>query len=296
MALGAGLVFSLGALMAREATHADVWQYLIWRSIGIIVVIEAVSRLRRRPTALGRAYGGGRLMWLACLCLLVASLAFVYALKNTTAANAAFLSSVTPLFAIVLGRVFLGERLTRITIAATVVALIGLAVTVLGDLGSGGMVGNIAAVMSALGFAGYTVCVRSDLQRDWSPVLPGYAFALVLLCGIVTLINGRPLLPGPVSTAYALAHGAVIIVVGTLLFNAASRAVPAVAMTILAQTENVFVPIWIFLFIGERPQRTALVGGAIIFTAIVAKATLDARPEADPAHDFPVEAGPGSIA
>lgn len=296
MALGAGLVFSLGALLAREATHADVWQYLIWRSIGIIVVVELLSLARRQTSAVWRAYSGGAMMWLACLCLLIASLAFVYALKNTKAANAAFLSSVTPLFAIVLGRVFLGERMTRITVGATSVALAGLAVTVIGDLGGGGMVGNVAAVFSALGFAGYTVCVRSDLERDWSPVLPGYAIALAILCTVVTLINARPIVPGFPSTGYAFIHGAVLIVIGTLLFNSSSRTVPAVAMTVFAQSENVFVPVWIFLFIGERPKTTALIGGAIIFTAIVGKAVLDARPSDGPIAGFPIEPGPGSIA
>ena len=35
IAVGAGLVWSLGALMARIADRTDAWQYLIWRSVAI---------------------------------------------------------------------------------------------------------------------------------------------------------------------------------------------------------------------------------------------------------------------
>ena len=51
-------------------------------------------------------------MLLACAWLLLASIAFVYAVKTTTPANAAFLSSITPLVAVLLARVTLREPLT----------------------------------------------------------------------------------------------------------------------------------------------------------------------------------------
>jgi RarD protein len=137
MAFAAGLVWSLGALMARLAGDTDAWQYLIWRSIGILIVMELLTRARRRPPLLPIAYTSGRLMLLACGALLLASVAFVYAVKNTTAANAAFLASVTPLIAVVLARLFIGERLTRVTIAGITLALVGLLVMVTADLGAG---------------------------------------------------------------------------------------------------------------------------------------------------------------
>jgi drug/metabolite transporter (DMT)-like permease len=136
------------------------------------------------------------------------------------------------------------------------------------------------------------VCVRSDPERDWWPALPGYAALMIVVCVIVTLSNGNTLLPPARDTSYALLHGAVFIVVGTLLFNAASRTVPAVAMTIFAQTETVFVPMWVFLVLDEQPKAATLLGGAIILTAIIGKGVLDARP----ANEHVVEPGPGSIA
>lgn len=280
MALGAGVVWSFGAVTARMAKHADPFQYLIWRSIGVVVVMEAITAFRRQPMLLRKAYTSGRWMMTANFGLLLASLAFVYAVKTTTAANASFLGSITPLVAVVLARVVLAERLSRITVGALVVALVGLIVTVFGDLHAGNMIGNIAALLASVGFAIYTISLRSDPEADWSPVLPGYAAMMIVLCSTITLAHGKTLFPPAKEIALALVHGAVFIVVGTILFNLGSKRVPAVPMTVFAQTEMVFVPLWAFLVLSEAPKPATVVGGAIIFAAVVGKAILDTAPGA----------------
>ncbi len=280
MALGSGVVWSFGAVAARKATHADAFQYLIWRSIGVLVVMEMLTAVRRQPMLLRKAYTSGRWMMTANFGLLLASLAFVYAVKTTTAANASFLGSITPLVAVVLARFVLGERLSRVTMWAILVALFGLVVTVFGDLHAGNMIGNIAALMASVGFAIYTIALRSNPETDWSPVLPGYAALMIVLCSVVTLAHGKTLFPPAKDMGLALLHGAVFIVVGTTLFNRGSKRVPAVPMTVFAQTEMVFVPLWAFLVLGEAPKAATVVGGAIIFAAVVGKAVLDTAPGA----------------
>ena len=280
MALSAGLVWSFGAVMARMASRADAFQYLIWRSVGVLVVVEVLRAVRRQPSGVRTAFTSGKWMLTADLGLLLASLAFVYAVKTTTAANASFLGSVTPLAAVVLARVVLKERLSPVTIGALLVAFVGLVVTVLGDLHAGNMTGNVAALLASVGFAIYTISVRSNSSTDWSPVLPGYAAMMIVLCSVITLAHGKTLLPPAKEMALALTHGAVFIVAGTMLFNLGSKRVPAVPMTVFAQTEMVFVPLWVFLMLGEAPKPATILGGLIIFLAVVGKAILDTAPGA----------------
>jgi drug/metabolite transporter (DMT)-like permease len=277
LALGAGAVWSLGGITAKVADGADPFQYLVWRSVAVIVVVEALSFLQRKPAPTLAAYRSGRTMIIANVMLFIASFGFVYAVKTTSPANAAFLGSTVPIFGALLAWVILRERLNWVTIVAIVVAFIGLLVTVVGDLGSGTMVGNLAALSSAVGFAGYTVCVRSDRDRDWSPVLPGYAVMMIVVCGTVTLAKGNPLVPPTGDLLLALLHGGVIIVLGTYMFNHASKQVPAAVMTLFAQTEMVLVPVWSITLLGERPKTMVLLGGCIIFVAILGKAVYDAR-------------------
>jgi drug/metabolite transporter (DMT)-like permease len=277
LALGAGAVWSLGGITAKVADGADPFQYLVWRSVAVIVVVEALSFLQRKPAPTLAAYRSGRTMIIANVMLFIASFGFVYAVKTTSPANAAFLGSTVPIFGALLAWVILRERLNWVTIVAIVVAFIGLLVTVVGDLGSGTMVGNLAALSSAVGFAGYTVCVRSDRDRDWSPVLPGSAVMMIVVCGAVTLAKGNPLVPPTGDLLLALLHGGVIIVLGTYMFNHASKQVPAAVMTLFAQTEMVLVPVWSITLLGERPKTMVLLGGCIIFVAILGKAIYDAR-------------------
>lgn len=277
LALGAGAVWSLGGITAKVADGADPFQYLVWRSVAVIVVVEALSFLQRKPAPTLTAYRSGRTMIIANVMLFIASFGFVYAVKTTSPANAAFLGSTVPIFGALLAWVILRERLNWVTIVAIVVAFIGLLVTVVGDLGSGTMVGNLAALSSAVGFAGYTVCVRSDRDRDWSPVLPGYAVMMIVVCGAVTLAKGNSLVPPTGDLLLALLQGGVIIVLGTYMFNHASKQVPAAVMTLFAQTEMVLVPVWSITLLGERPKTMVLLGGCIIFVAILGKAIYDAR-------------------
>mgnify|MGYP002137742321 CR=1 FL=1 len=88
--------------MSRKADRVDAFQYLVWRSIGIMVVIEVLSLWQSRRARSGYrprtlvAWTGGRGMLGANFGLFLASLAFVYAVKTTTPANAAFLGALTP--------------------------------------------------------------------------------------------------------------------------------------------------------------------------------------------------------
>ncbi|MEO7371439.1 MAG: DMT family transporter [Ilumatobacteraceae bacterium] len=280
MAMGAGVVWSFGAVTARVAKHTDAFQYLLWRSVGVVVVVELMALVRHQPMSLPKAYTSGKWMLWADFGLLLASFMFVYAVKTTTAANASFLGSVTPLAAVLLARFVLGERLSRVTLGAILVALVGLVVTVFGDLHAGNMVGNIAALIASVGFAIYTISVRSNPRTDWSPVLSGYATAMIVLCSVITLAEGKTLFPPAKDMTLALLHGAILIVVGTKLFNRGSMLVPAVPMTVFAQTEMVFVPLWVFLVLGEAPKAATVVGGVIIFAAVVGKAVLDIEPGA----------------
>ena len=98
LALSAGAVWSFGTVLARAADGSNAFQYLIWRSIGIIMVVELWALFTRRPQSTIRAFTSGRRMLAANVALLLASIGFIYAVKTTSPATAAFLGSTTPLF------------------------------------------------------------------------------------------------------------------------------------------------------------------------------------------------------
>lgn len=291
LALAAGTMWSFGGITVRFAPDSDAWQYLIWRSVGLLVAIEGWSLARGNGLLLVRFLRSmAARQWIdlvAALALTLAAGAFVYALKATTIANAIFFASVTPLISMVLARSILGERLTWQGLVAIALGLAGLAVMVGSDLGRGSLGGDLVALLSSLGFAIYSICVRLAPKRDFAPALPAYALLSIALCAGMCLVNGRPLAPPPVDIAMALLHGAVFIGIGIPLFNRAAPRVPAVGLVVLAQTETVLSPIWAWLIIGETPALTTLAGGALILSGVVLTAVSGARTaaEAERAHE-----------
>jgi len=64
--------------------------------------------------------------------------------------------------------------------------------------------------------------------------------------------------------------------VAALGIGAPAPAVPAAGQTVLAQTETIFGPIWVWLAFGETPAATTLIGGVIIFVAVISMAAAGA--------------------
>jgi len=269
LVLAAGLFWSFTGLMMRLATHTDAWQYLGYRSLGIGLTAILWSRWQDGSGPLAGLVALRSLGLAAVLSISLASTAFIIAAKSTTIANTLFLSSCSPLLAAALGFAFLGEGLSRQILAAIVVGLLGVVVMVSGEISAGNQFGNVMAFCSALGFAGYTICLRRAGARDLSAVVFGYAALTASLALIVTLLSGRPLLPPTADIVIAVLNGIVPLGIGTIFYQKGAPFIPAVGLAFLSQTEAVFGPLWVWLFLGETPLPTTLFGGAIILTAVI---------------------------
>ena len=104
-----------------------------------------------------------------------------------------------------------------------------------------------------------------------------------MLATIVCLVKGVPLIASPAETLAAFVAGLLAMGVGFALFLRGARDVPAAGQTVLAQTETIFGPIWVWLAFGETPAAATLVGGAIILLAVISMATAAATEAGSPA-------------
>jgi drug/metabolite transporter (DMT)-like permease len=75
----------------------------------------------------------------------------------------------------------------------------------------------------------------------------------------------------------------------TLFTFGMARGVRSLDAGIICYIEPVLNPVWVFLVLGERPSRWALLGGAIIILAVIIHMLLDARTKLRP----PLEAAHG---
>jgi drug/metabolite transporter (DMT)-like permease len=63
--------------------------------------------------------------------------------------------------------------------------------------------------------------------------------------------------------------GSIQIGISYMIFNIGIRYVSATESMIIATIEAIFNPIWVFIGIGETPSVYSILGGAIIFGAII---------------------------
>jgi drug/metabolite transporter, DME family len=274
--LAAGLSWSFTGIFLRLAPHLDSWQFLVWRSLGVACAFVLITRAVSSGSPARRLAAMGRAGILVVLALCLASIAFIIAMKSTTVANALFLSSCAPLLAAALGYLFLGERLSLRQGASIALGLVGLGIIVGGGIEAGSLAGNICAVLTALGFAGASVGMRLGPGRDYTPAVLSYGILVCVLAGCVCLANEVTVFPAPLETLSAFSGGFLAMGVGFACFLRGAPHVPAAAQTVLAQTETIFGPIWVWLAFGETPAAATLIGGAVILAAVIAMAAASA--------------------
>lgn len=264
--LAAGTMFSFGPLTFRAVVEADEWQYLFHRAFWTGVIAALVIGCRgRNPLAAVRA--SGRRQQLAGVLLGAMFGLFVVALSRATAAFVLLLQCTSPFYAALLARVFLGERVGRRTIVAMVVAAAGIVTMVGGNIGSSDPVGIVLALLLPVCLGTYTTLVRSAPADDPGAPTVVAGFFAATVAGIVSLAG--PGLDLPIrDVAMGFIGGGVLLGLGVPLFNYAHRFVPVAEVNLLLVTEIVLAPVWLWIWPGERPTVTTLIGGGITLAAV----------------------------
>ena len=279
MVLAAGLLWSLMGPVIRLVDAANTWQILFYRSLGMIPVLTLFIALRP-----GRSPGARLLTfdWTAAaggLALVAAMAGAIYAIQSTTIANAVFLFSASPFLAAVLGRLILGERVRPATWAAIALALAGVALMVREGLAAGAGWGNLAALLSSLGFAAFTVTLRHG-RRDnqMQATLLGAVFAVVV-AALVVGVAGSGLAVSLRDALLSAAMGAGLLAAGLILYTLGSRTIPAAETTLLSLVEVMLAPVWAWWLLGEGASVGTFAGGAIVLVAVGFNALSGARVE-----------------
>jgi DME family drug/metabolite transporter len=283
VALTAGTLFSFGVVTVRLAEGLDAFQYLFWRALALLPALVAIA-LWTRQNPFRQAWSAGWLGFAGAACLTLASTSFVFALKETTVANAVLFGSCSPLIGAFLGWALLGERIDARTWGAIGLGLAGLAIMTYSELGAGKLSGNLAALASAFGYAGYSIVARLGRGRDLSGVVGLYGLLTLFVAYALAMLGSDSVMGPSFSIAMAMLHGAVFIALGIVSFNFAARHVKAAQLTLLGQTETIFAPLWVLLLFGEVPKLATIIGGAFIIAAVLLTARASsAKGEADTA-------------
>jgi drug/metabolite transporter (DMT)-like permease len=137
-----------------------------------------------------------------------------------------------------------------------------------------GAVGNALAIFSGVSFALMAVLMRK--QKDGSPI------ESIIIGNFLGAAIGLPFaighpLPPPNGLLALGALGLLQLGLPYLLYARAIKHVTALEAVLLPIIEPVLNPIWVLIFVGERPGPLALAGGLVIISAVTWRAVATIR-------------------
>lgn len=278
----AGVLWSTVGLGIRLIEEAVVWQILLYRSISMSVFLYLVIRIRSGESPFVQIRRVGLPAVIAGLSLVAAYSGGIYAIQNTSVANAMLLFATAPFMAAVLGWLVLREPVRRATWVAIAVAIGGIAIMVADKSGSVALMGSLAALGSALGFAIFTVALRWGKTGEMLPsVFVSGLFAIVITIGVCQY-QGLSLMIGARDGGIAMGMGVFQVGAGLILYTLGSRSLPAAELALLSLAEVLLGPFWVWLFLGETATVNTLIGGLVLLAAIAGNALSGKRRKPPP--------------
>ncbi len=241
----------------RILCAALLFSVVAGRSLAVWRTLE--PRRRRLVVLAGLLLGGHFGVWISSLYL------------TSTAASVALVAT-QPVFAALLGRIFLGDRVGRRALIGIAIAGLGCAVLAGGDWAHtpGALLGDLLAVLGAAAAAGYLVVGRG--LRATLPLLP-YLALIHLVAGLgllaAALVAGAPMVGFATPVYLAIVANAVICsAIGHSLLNWSVRRTPAHLVTLFILGEPVGASLLTWGWFAEQPPLHAALGGAIILVGI----------------------------
>ena len=269
----AGILWSFGPLVVRYMDQPELvpWQYLFARGITIFILLniylffeEGLDFLNNyKKIGISGLIGGAGLG--------TAMISFIWSITHTSAAITLLCLAAMPFMTALLGFLFLKEIISTNVWVAIFTAAVGIVIMALGNFETGSLFGLSFGLISALGFSIFSVTLR---WRKETPKFTTVAFA-GFFCAIVSLFilinTDSALISNSRNQSLFAVHGT-LVCLGLILYSIGSKAIPAAELTLLSLTEVIGGIFWVWLpilGINEVPSNTTVIGGFLIFLAII---------------------------
>ena len=261
----AAVAWSSAGLFQRElsvSTATQVAGRAVFAAVGLFAYV-ALSE-RGNVVQAFRAIGRGGIA--IVLLLALSSGSFLVALNHASVANVLFFQALAPILAAAMGS-FLGDPVSRRTWLAMAIAVGGVAVMV-GGPGRPSLLGQGLSLVVSISFAATLVITRH--RRDVS-MAPATCLSQLLVLAVAAPFIA-PGAAGALDVTLLAALGITQIGLGFVFLTIGGRLIPAGEVALITLLEIVLGPLWVWVFLGERPPTATLLGGAIVLGAVLLEA------------------------
>jgi len=270
LVVGAAVLWSTGGLFIK-AIQLSAFELSFGRSLLAAITIAIFTR--REGFGINKISAVTSILYAALIIL------FVLATKLTTAANAIFLQYTAPVYVLLLEPVFYKEKFRGRDFITVALCLGGMTLFFVGKLRPQDVSGNLLALASGVAFALFVLLMRHSKARDVNRASSAIYGNLIAVAICMPWFLGAAK-RGISATDFACIAYLGIVQIGFayLLFTLAmARGVRSLDAGIIGYIEPVLNPVWVFLFIGERPSGWAMIGGLIIVASVMFHTLIEIR-------------------
>ena len=241
----------------------DASTMLFWRGLFAMLAWRERGRIVAAILAIGR--DGVAIS----LCSALATVCFLNAFRLSSVAEVMVIDATIPFVTAGMAWLVLGEREDRITLAATLAAVAGVAVMT-GFADSGGdAVGHAAGNLLAFAMAVLMALVLVLIRRNPGvSMLPAVGLS-ALLCALIVAPWARPLSVSGGELFLLGVFGVTQFGLGLLLLSLGTPLVSATRGALIGTLQTPLGTLWVWLAFGEAPAAATLAGGAIVMAAVV---------------------------
>jgi drug/metabolite transporter (DMT)-like permease len=242
----------------------DIWTMLFWRGVfgGLAFVVMIAIQQRGRVIEAYAGLGGAGLL-LACVSA-AGMVTFISSLMLTTVADVYVIYATVPFVTAGVAWLVMRERASRSVLAASLFALIGVAVMLTGASFGGSLFGQFVAFLMTVTMAFMAVILR--WKRD-IPIMPALGLS-AWIAAFVALWFCRPFDVSSFDLAMLALFGVTQSALGLVLFGLGSRMIPAAEATLFTALDVPLAPFWVWLAFSEKPSPYAMAGGVIVLLAV----------------------------
>ena len=256
---------SFGGLIVKSFEGSTLWQILFWRSVFFVIVVSIFLFINYKKTVFSALYKSGLPGLIGGIILSLGFASYVFAMYETTVANANFIIQTQTLFLAIFGYIFLKEKISKLTLSCIAIAIFGILLMLGGSVSPGQMTGNIVAFIMPISFAILIIIVRKFPEVDMIPLqlVAGIFAAIIgLLLSPSIMVSSKDIFLGFLAGFFQVGFGFIFITIG-------ARSTPSAFVGIIMLTEAVLGPLWAWMFVNENPPISVLIGGSIVITAVV---------------------------
>jgi len=256
--------FSTAGFFTR-LIDTDVWTMLFWRGLFGGLFIAGYIVWREGTGSVLAFQRIGRAGLVAAGCSTAATICFVNALRETTVADVLVINATAPFMTAGLAWAWTGARERWTTLAASLVALLGVVVTVGAAFSSGHLFGNFLALLMTILISAMMVVIRRYRGVSMLPAAALSAF----LCALVVWPWAEPAGVMGWNFFYLALFGTTQFGLGLLLLTTGTRLISATRSALIGALETPLAPALVWLAFDEVPPLATCLGGAIVLAAVV---------------------------